>query len=270
MSIADPNKSLYVGVWTWNAPVMAPNWWPPFIDNLKKQGVAVWLPKILDGQSNYNGSRLQPAVSYASQHGIQTWAWGYERDGRYDNPELEGVKLATRASQLGARAVVVDVEAEWTPKDASIYPFLKAIRLNFERNVYFTTYSSISEHPEFPWEDFIGTTDGFIPQVYQTPVDEWLAKSHTEFRQLAPTGSMDSNPKYRVRKFIPAFYADTTVPYWKPEDTRAGLVAARDAGYGLATLWVSDHMDEAYWALVREFTGGGEVSYRTVAGRNKP
>lgn len=266
----DVNKSLYVGVWTWNVPLMSPNWWPPFVDNMKKAGVSVWLPKILDGQNVYNGARLQPATAYAYQHGIQTWAWGYERDGRFDNPELEGVKLATRASQLGATAVVVDVEAEWTPEDKSVLPFMQAVRLNFAKQVYFTTYSSMSSHPEFPWNDFVNMTDGFIPQVYQTPVGEWLAKSHDEFRKVAPTGSQDANPKYRVRKFFPAFYADTTVAYWKPSDTQEALKASQDAGYGLATLWCTDHMNDAYWATIKEFTGGGQVIYRTPTQRGTP
>jgi len=216
----------------------------PYVDRIVASGAKIWIPKILDGTGNYNGSQLETATVYAKRAGLEVWTWGYERDGRYADPGAEGAKLGMRSQALYADAVIADVEAEWVASDSSVEPFLASLTASFGNKgpIYFSSYSTTRYHPEFPWKEFIAKTDGVVPQDYQTPVGDWLDRTSQDFTALG------------AKKIIPVGYADHTLGV-DGDAVRAFLTAAEARNMDIATLWVIDHMEDTHWAAVKAFTG---------------
>lgn len=231
-----------IGLWTWNAPTDQMNWFAPYVDRMKAAGVYAWIPKILDGTNYYNGVRLEPATLYAKQYGLQVYTWGYARGLRYADPGTEGSKLGFRSQALHADAVFADVECEWAPDDPSVPSFIQAIRTGFSGRgpVYFTSYSTERYHPDFPWREFIGLTDGVVPQVYQTPADQWLDKAIADFTALG------------AKKILPVGLADSEIG---SEQVLSDFLAAAEARkLDEVSLWVIDHMTPRMWAILKEHT----------------
>ena len=228
-----------VGMWDWNVPYQKPEWWMPRVSRMTGAGVGHWVLKITDGTALFNGDALGPAVAYARAQGLHVWVWGYVRDARYADPAAQGTLLGRRAEALGANGAVIDVESEWLNPDASAAPLVAALRNQFSGGpLYASSYSTTTLHSEFPFKQFTALCDGWMPQVYQTPQDQWAERSLAEFRALG---------KDVILTGIGSAQMGTVA------DTQAFLGACRQAEV-VCNLWVYEQMTEPMWEAVSNAT----------------
>gem|GEM_PF-4346979 len=229
-------------MWSWEVPWQRPEWWIPIVDRLVQAGVTHWAVKVADGTSKMNGPNLAPAAAYAQAQGLHVWAWGYVRDNRFSNAVQEGTLLGQRASAMEANGVILDIEREWQRDDrAAIVQLTGNVRRTFQGPMYGSSYSTVSLHPEFPWDQFTPALDGWMAQVYQVPAAEWALRSYTEFTKLG-------------KDVILTGIGSTQMG--SASDTQAFLQQCQALDC-CANLWEYSEMNDLMWQVVQSFTRKG-------------
>ena len=157
-----------LGLWAWVLDRIHKGDVPAMAAEAKALSASRVLIKASDGISTQNRQTATKLATALAERGIKTWAWAYLYDRK---PDEQANILVTRARSMGAEAVVLNVEKEFSddskPVDeAALEALLVAVRSQWAGPLAVSSYGRITHFPGWPWHLLRKHGVLGMPQVY--------------------------------------------------------------------------------------------------------
>jgi hypothetical protein len=174
--------------------------------------------KCGDGTNGLPNSWTQfsPAlIAQAHAAGLKIFGWAYAYG--YDGNEVTGeINAATRALQLGADGIIMDVESEFetSPDNAALAAqYCQGIRAVFPNTFLACACPPyLSQHPLFPYVTFGSYADAWMPQTYWNQFQITPAKMAADLDRewTAWQNALTGANRNAIKPIVPVAETDAT------------------------------------------------------------
>lgn len=276
------------GYFIWQIDQTAPDA-RTLVTRAKEAGLKHVIIKIADGENPYplksddeNGAKeklIADSIRALTGSGIEVWGWSYIY-GTTPDIRNQARRLVQRMHQFGLEGVVINTEKlpnnPWTSDNAKAFMdelingLAKAQIGNPQ--LALSTYRFPSQHPDFPFDDFMVFCQVMMPQVF------WVARDGGDPVRSLQESFEEYTARYPTKEFIPvgAAFSQTVEAgendyFWeaRPDQITMFINQAAASNFPAASFWTwqSAWSKPAVWDAISSHPFTEEVKVITEAAK---